>query len=75
MKEHVKILTDSSIVINRMVQALAESKIPSFIKDNVESARLGGFGISQNEVQLYVDKSDVDEAKKVITSILERDQE
>jgi hypothetical protein len=29
---------------------LAEKKIPDFIKDNVESARLGGFGISQNEV-------------------------
>ncbi len=75
MKEHVRILTDNAIVINRMAQALDECKIPSFIKDNVESARLAGFGISPNEVQLYVNKSDVDDAKKIIKSILESDQE
>lgn len=75
MKEHVRILTDTAIVINRIAQILDENKIPSLIQDNVESARLAGFGISPNEVQLYVYKSDVDQAKEIIKSILESNQQ
>ena len=75
MKEHVRLLTDSAIVINRIAQILDENKIPSLIKDNVESARLAGFGTSPNEVHLYVYKSDVDKAKKIIKSILESNQQ
>ena len=36
------------------------------IKDNVESARLAGFGISSNEVALFVHSSDYERATKVI---------
>jgi hypothetical protein len=75
MKEHVRILTDSAIVINRIAQILDENKIPSLIKDNFESARLAGFGSSPNEVQLYVYESDVDKAKKIIKPILESNQQ
>ena len=71
MKEHVRIFTDSAIVINRIAQILDENKIPSLIKDNVESARLAGFGASPNEVELYVYESDIDHAKKIIKSTLE----
>jgi coenzyme F420-reducing hydrogenase alpha subunit len=71
MKEHVRILTDSAIVINRIAQILDENKIASLVKDDVESARLAGFGIPSNEVQLYVYESDVDEANRIIKSILE----
>ena len=75
MKEHVRILTDTAIAINRFAQILDENKISSLIKDNVESARLAGFGTSPNEVELYVYKSDVDNAKKIIKSILESNQQ
>ena len=69
MKGHVRILTDSSIVINRISQILNENEIPSLVKDDVESARLAGFGTPLNEIQLYVD-----EAKRIIKSILESNQ-
>tara|TARA_B110000046_G_C12796281_1_gene315278 strand:- start:386 stop:610 length:225 start_codon:yes stop_codon:yes gene_type:complete len=66
MKGYVRILTDSSIVINRISQILNENEISSLVKDDVESARLAGFGTPLNEIQLYVDEEDVDEAKRII---------
>ncbi|GGD99725.1 putative signal transducing protein [Planktosalinus lacus] len=73
MSEHVRVLTDSAIVINRIVQLLDEEKIPSIIKDNVESARLAGFGIPSNDVDLYVDTSDVNSAEMIIKSFIKKD--
>lgn len=73
MSERVRILTDSAIVINRIVQLLDEEKIPSIIKDNVESARLAGFGIPSNDVDLYVDSSDVNSAEMIIKSFIKKD--
>ncbi len=72
MKERVKIFTDSAIVINRIVQLLDEEEIPSIIKDNVESARLAGFGTSPNNVELYVTKSDINRPEMVIKSFMEK---
>lgn len=75
MKEHVRILTDSAIVIDRIAHILDENEISSLIKDNTESARLAGFGSLPNEVQLFVYESDADKAKKIIKSILESNQQ
>lgn len=75
MKEHIRILTDNSIFINRVSHILDENKIPSLIKDNAESARLAGFGTSSNEVELYVYQSDVEESKRIIKSILDSNQQ
>ena len=72
MNERVKILTDSAIVINRIVQLLDEEKIPSIVKDNVESARLAGFGTSSNDVELYVTKSNFDRAELIIKSFFSK---
>ena len=66
MSEFARVLTSSLITINRVASILEEKDIPALIKDNTESARLTGFGISQNEVDLYVKKSDFEKAKKVI---------
>jgi hypothetical protein len=66
MSEFVRVLTSSLITINRVASILEEKDIPALIKDNTESARLAGFGISQNEVDLYVKKLDFEKAKKVI---------
>ncbi len=70
MNEHVRILTDSSIVVNRIMQLLDEEKIPSIVKDNVESARLAGFGTPSNNIDLYVNKSDVDRAEAILKSFM-----
>lgn len=73
MNEHVKIFTNSAIVINRVVQLLDENKIHSLTKDNVESGRLAGFGTSYFDVELYVYKTDVERAEKTIKSFLENE--
>lgn len=64
--EHIKIMTGSSIIINRIAFLLDQQNISSLIKDNVESARLAGFGISHNDVELYVYSADLEKAQKVI---------
>lgn len=72
MNERVKILTDSAIVINRVVQLLDEEEISSIVKDNVESARLAGFGTSSNDVELYVQRSDLDRAELILESFFKK---
>ena len=66
MDKHTKILTSSSIIINRIAFLLDQKNIATLIKDNVESARLAGFGTTQNDVQLYVNNSDFESAQKII---------
>lgn len=76
MNERVKILTDSAIVVNRVAQLLDEENIPSIVRDNVESARLAGFGTSSNDVELYIRESDFDKAELIIESFFkERNQQ
>jgi len=66
MKEHIKILSSSLIIINRFASLLDENNISTLIKDNFESARLAGFGTSENNVELYVYNSDLEIAQKII---------
>ena len=69
MSTHVRILTNSSIVINRAASVLGEHDIPALIVDNNESARLAGFGTPQNNVDLLVNQSDFEAAKKILQTI------
>ena len=71
MDEHIKIYSNSAIIINRIVQILDDNKIDSLIKDNVESARVAGFGASYFDVDLYVRQSDSQKAQSIIQSFLE----
>lgn len=71
MNEHIRILTNSSITINRIASILEENSISTLIKDNTESARLAGFGTSQNNVDLFVNKSDFEKANKIIEELME----
>lgn len=73
MNEHIKVFTNSAIVINRIVQLLDDNEIHSLTKDNVESARLAGFGTSYFDVELYVYKSDVEKAENIIKSFLDKE--
>ena len=66
MDKHIKILTSSSIIINRIAFLLDQRNIGTLIKDNVESARLAGFGTTQNDVELFVHNSDFESAQKII---------
>lgn len=73
MDNDIKILTDSSIVINRIAYLLKENNIVTNIVDNVESARLAGFGSPINNVELYVLKSDFKKAEQVIKEFKARE--
>lgn len=70
MMEQIRILTDSAIVVNRIAQLLDLEGIPSIVKDNIESARLGGFGTLPNDVELYVFKKNVKKAEMIINSFI-----
>lgn len=74
MNEHVKILTDSSIVINRIVQLLEEQGITTIVKDQGESARLAGYGTFLNDAELYVKRSDFKRAEVIIQSFLQNNE-
>jgi len=63
---HIKVFSENSIIVRRLQILLEEEQIPSLIKDNVESARLGGFGSFQNSVDLYIFKSDLEKARPII---------
>lgn len=69
MGEHVKLLTSSSINVNRVAALLDQNNIPSLIKDNVESARVAGFGISQNSVDLYINRTDLERAQALVAEL------
>jgi len=62
-------LTSSSIIINRIASILDQNNVTTLIKDNVESARLAGFGTSLNDVELYVKDSDFEKAQKFIEEL------
>ena len=66
MNPLVKIMTGSSITVQRMIALLEEHNISSQMKDNVESARAAGFGIPQNSVEFHVYASDAEKAQKII---------
>jgi len=70
MEDYTRILTDSSIIISRINYLLQENNIDSKIKDNVESARLAGFGTPNNNVELYVWSDDYEKAKTLIDNFL-----
>jgi len=66
-------LTSSSIIINRIASILDQNNVTTLIKDNVESARLAGFGTSLNDVELYVKDSDFEKAQKLIKTFLQNE--
>ena len=67
MSEHIKLMTDSAIVINRKAQLLEEQGIASIVKNNTESARLAGFGSFSDDVELFVAETDVKKALELLS--------
>ena len=63
--KHIKLITSSEIIINRIRTLLAEKNIDSIIKNHRESARLAGFGALDNSVELFVLESDFKNAQEI----------
>ena len=69
MKKKIKILTDIDIIVNRGAELLDTIGISCLIKNNVESARLAGFGTSYNDVELWIDETDLEKAQKILSQL------
>ena len=65
-QKHIKIFSDISLVAKRLQSLLNNQGIHSIIKDNVESARLGGFGNLPSSVDVYVLNTDIEVAAPII---------
>ena len=69
MKEHyTKVFTDTAILVKRLHFLLNEAGVSCRLSDNVESARLGGFGIPSNSVALFVLNSNLQKAQPIVDS-------
>lgn len=66
MEEYSRLVTDSAIVVDHLAFILGEQNITTLIKDQAESGRLAGFGVSQNTVELYVLNTDYEKAQALI---------
>ena len=66
MNHHIKIFTGSSLLVNRLAYLLDQIRIPTLVKDNKESSRLAGFGITGDSSHLYIYETDLNKAQTVI---------
>ncbi len=65
-KEHIKVFTGTSILVNRLSFLLDEAEIATLIKNHFDSARLGGFGLPMDSVELFIYNSDLEKATTII---------
>lgn len=71
-ENYTKVFTDTSILVKRLHTLLNEAKITNRITNRVESARLGGFGVPTNSVELFVLNSHLEKAQPIIDSFKEK---
>ena len=65
-KEHIKIFTGGSVLVNRLSFLLDEAGIASLTKDQATSATLAGFGVLSDSVELFIYKTDLEKATPII---------
>ena len=65
MSDLVRLSTSSAIIIDRIATILEQNNVPAMIKNNTESANMAGFGASQNDVDIFVNKSDLAKAQQL----------
>ena len=62
----IKIFSGSEILAQALQQKIEAIGINTVIKDNIQSARLGGFGGSDLAVEVFIQEKDYGKAHKVI---------
>ncbi len=68
---YTKLFTGDSFLVQRIVTELETLNITPIIKDETESARLAGFGVSiYGEKDIYVNNDELDKAKSLLKNIL-----
>jgi len=63
---HIKIFSETPIIINRLRSLLEEQNIGSLVKNQFESGRLAGFGAPMNAVDLFILNSDLEKASIIL---------
>ncbi|HEX8562987.1 MAG TPA: DUF2007 domain-containing protein [Flavobacterium sp.] len=62
----IKIFSGSEILATALQKRLEAVDVQVIKKDNIQSARLGGFGNSDLAVELFIDESQYNRAHQVI---------
>ena len=65
----VHIYTGSSVVVIALKNALQAENIIPVIKDESESARMAGFGITNDQQQVFVHQDELQKAEKVLSTL------
>lgn len=68
---YTKVFTDSTIIVKRLQSLLIDAGVSTRLSDRVESARLGGFVVPTNSVELFVLNKDLEKVKPIIDSFKE----
>ncbi|MFV0566687.1 MAG: putative signal transducing protein [Flavobacteriaceae bacterium] len=68
---YIKIYTGDMIIVRRILAELETVDISAVVKDQTESARLGGFGggIFPGFQEVFVNKDELEKATKIIDDI------
>jgi putative signal transducing protein len=62
----IKIFSGSEILAQALQQKIEAIGIETIIKDNIQSARMGGFGSSDLAVEVFIQEKDYGKAHPVI---------
>ncbi|MEO9893734.1 DUF2007 domain-containing protein [Aurantibacter sp.] len=64
-----KVFSGNQFEAKKIASELQKIGIEAIIKDEAESARLGGFASSTNSIYLYVHQDELEKAQKVINQV------
>jgi hypothetical protein len=70
--KHIKLHQGSNIILGALKYELEKNNISCIIKNNTESARLAGFATGDNNNDLFVFEEDLNKAKDILHSFLEK---
>lgn len=62
----IKIFSGSEILAKNLQQRIEDAGINTVMKDNIQSARLGGFGNSDLAVEVFIQEVDFGKANPII---------
>lgn len=63
---YIKIFSGSDILAKALQQKIEATGIETIVKDNIQSARLGGFGNSDLAVEIFIQEKDYGKVHSII---------
>ena len=62
----IKVFSGSQILAQALNEKIRAAGVETIMKDNIQSARLGGFGNSGSAVEIFIEEVDFGKANPVI---------